>query len=291
MTVAHSRRQEKYYLSALDECVLGSGGKVVTFDPHDAEEFMDSIGEADILLDYAELVYYLSEQVAKTRALLDKDLIVAYTGNSLRDLGVVKANFLKGGVRARFYSEYAATEIGPIACSDVADSILLKCVYPENAFVEVLDPKTHLPSGEGRVVVTALNRTGSVFIRYDLGDIARLLFEEGSAYLEVLSRGGLKVASVFFTPDHLYHVVRTYLKQPVFCGIRLDRKKYKTGLVLSIVSERPITEREQEGLYSEILDKLEFVDDVGLTVELLLNFEYRQLSENELRKGFSVLSE
>ncbi|MBI4214441.1 hypothetical protein HY546_00445 [archaeon] len=287
--VVHSRRKEKHYLSALDATIAVSGGKVATFDPRNASETFYCVNNADVLLDYAEMVYYVSELLASFREPIKKKLIITYTGNTLsgKDLATIKNNFRKIGCAVEFFSEYATSEIGPIGCSKGKDSNVFQIIYPDNAFVEVLDPRTGKPADYGELVATALNRTGSVFIRYRTGDMGWLYFRKGIPYFRFHRRkSDIKVASLFFFPDYTFKLVRGFLRRPVFCKMSVNQKRFYSRILVDIATEHPVRPNDRIRLTDYIIRKLGFKDDIGSTVGFDVRFKQRALSESELSKGY-----
>jgi len=288
MVVAHSRRKERFYLSNLDGSVKASGGKVITFSPRKKSELLKCAQKADVILDYAEMIYYISKQISSIAGVnLNKRLLVSYTGNKLdkEDIKEIKKNFISIGVNTDIYSEYATSETGPIGYA--AEDEPFKIIYSDNIFVEVIDPRNGLPAREGEIIITALNRTGSVFIRYRLRDIGAIFFKGTTPCFNLKRRGsGIRVASVFFSPQYVFSTIRNILRQPIFCNIKLKKGKV-SYIEITVVSEKRVHRRIQRKIERELINEMHFEGDVGSTVNIRITYNHRKFSEREIRKGFS----
>lgn len=291
MIVAFSKRKEKYYLSGLKEAVEFSGGKTLTFNPGKISELISAIKKADIILDYAEMIYYISDKLKDLDILFNKKITLSYTGNILekKDIITIKENFKRVGVDAEVFSEYSATEIGPIGCSDNIKNNNFKIIYEDIVFVEVINSTNNKPSSIGEIVVTALNRTGSIFIRYKLGDIGKLFFENNFPIFILQQRKqGIKVASVFLSPAQIFRIVRRELNCPVYCKINIKQKKYFSNILINIASEKSFDKPIIKKLKELLLKKLELEDDEGITAKMQIKLQKRKLKDMELRKGFKI---
>src|SRR3989344_465209 len=290
MVVGHSKRtDEKYYLSALDETVKDTGGSVETFDPRDILEIIECIKKSDLILDYSEMICYISEQIKDLDINLAKSIILSHAGNKLteEDVQRIKTNFLKIGVKVKIYGDYSTTEVGPIGVSHENEINSFRIVYRDNAFIEIVNPETNEPSEDGEIAVTALNRNGSVFIRYKVGDLGSINFKNEQPYFNFKGRkSGIKIASVFFSPQQMFQATRQFLKRPVFCNIEITNKDHLGVINSKIVTEDELDIKQQKKLREHLLRDLEFIDDIGSTVEFNIYFENRMFTEKEIRKGF-----
>lgn len=293
MIVAFSERKEKYYLSGLKEAVKYSGGKTLVFNPKDPKSLTNAIRTADILLDYAEMIYYISEQVKKLGLNFNKNIILSYTGNILEegDIEKIKQNFNSAGIRAEIFSEYATSEIGPIGCSNNIEHNKFKIIYNDIVFIEVVNPETNKPSEIGEILVTCLNRTGSVFIRYRLGDVGSISFKGESPYFKLKGRMGIKVASVFFSPEQVFRIIRKELNSPIFCEIILKQDRFFSTLFINICAEKEFSEADIIKLKEKLLNELELEDDEDMTAKLQIKLKKGELNDSELRKGFKFQNE
>lgn len=291
--VAFSKREEKHYLSGLKEAIELSKGRVLNFNPRDINELLDCVKKADIILDYAEMIYYISDQISKINGVnLNKTIKLSYTGNFLseEDILKIRKNFNNIGIDARVYSEYATTEIGPIGCSDYQNQRDFKLIYNDISFLEIVDPKSNEPAQRGEVVATTLNRTGSVFIRYKIGDLGELSCNEDRPIFHLEKRKkGLKVASVFFSPEQAFNFIREFLKQPVFCEMSLDKEEYFNTININIIGERAINDKETNELKKALLNELELTDDEAITSKVNLVFIKDRLNDQQIRKGFKII--
>lgn len=94
---------------------------------------------------------------------------------------------------ARVFDHHGMTEVGPVSYSDVDDPDLLKLVH-ESYYIEVLDPQTNEPVGEGEigeVILTTLGRVGSPLLRYRTGDLARPVSAPGEDPAAFALKGGI----------------------------------------------------------------------------------------------------
>lgn len=290
MTVTHSKRKEKYYLSALDKSVLELNGKIMTFNPLKTSSIINCLKKADILFDYAELIYYISEKLKKLKINLNKKIIISYTGNKLEKLDIkkIKNNFKKIGCEVEIYSEYATSEMGPIGCSDNKENNLFSIIYDNNVFIEIIDPITKKNSKQGEVVATALNRTGTVFIRYKLGDLGILMFKNNQPHIKFLRRKkGIKIASVFFSPELVFRFIRNELNIPIFCQININVLKHKSEIKITVTHEKKL-KKDFLKIKKKLLDKIEFIDDFGSTVDFKINYEKKKFNDGQIRKGFNL---
>jgi hypothetical protein len=87
---------------------------------------------------------------------------------------------------------YGATEVQEIGVCDWDESkigIEYETTH-RNCFVEILEPKTLTPieAGEGLVIVTSFRTSGTIIIRYPLGDLVFSRIENGKRYLSSINR-------------------------------------------------------------------------------------------------------
>lgn len=294
MVVAFSKRKEKYYLSALKKSIEFSKGSVIMFDPHKIEEVFSCLKKADLIFDYAEMIYFLSEKLAESSYKLEKKLVLGYVGNKLEESEIdkIKENFKKIGITAEVYSEYGTTEIGPIGCSNNTDHNKFKIVYDNICFIEIIDPLTNQPSEEGEIVITSLGRSGSVFIRYKIGDLGKISFNSSIPNFHFHRRKkGMKIASVFFSPEQVFRIIRKTLNRRVFSEIYLKKKDYLSDIFIKVFLEESISEKDQQNLRKKLLTELEIEDDIGTTVKFNLIFEKSIFDESQMRKGYKFIME
>lgn len=296
MLVAHSKREEKYYLSGLDEAIEFSGGRVLAFNPKDSHELKSAIERADIILDYSEMLYYISEkakQLSKTNKVnRSAPLTLVYTGELLlkEDIEAIQSNFAAIGVSIDIYSEYALSEIGPIACSyDGKKPHIHLPIYKKIAFVEVLDDLGK-PALDGEIVVTTLNREGSNLIRYKTGDLAQAcVYKNEFAFYLKGRKSGVKFASLFLHPNLIVGVLRQVIKQEFFVYIFMRKEAYKGEIHLKVVAPQ-----EPKGgasyLKDYLLKHLEYTDDIDATIDFSLELELRDLTETEIRKAYAIIN-
>lgn len=87
---------------------------------------------------------------------------------------------------------YGAAEVGPIAKHDYSaqDTGVPYRILDDLCLVEVLDPDSHKPieNGVGLVVVTSFRTTGTIILRYNLGDTVSIRTDKGKRYLERIAR-------------------------------------------------------------------------------------------------------
>ena len=294
MVVAFSERKEKHYLSGLKEAVEFSGGKTLNFNPCILSELIDAVKKADILLDYAEMIYYISNKLKEANIQLNKKLILSYTGNILEEIDIktIKENFKKSGIEAKVFSEYSTTEMGPIGCSNNIEHNKFKIIYNNIVFIEVINPITNKPSDIGEIIATTLNRTGSVFIRYKIGDIGKLSFGASFPIFTLQQRKkGIKVASVFLSPEQIFRIIRRELNCPIYCEIYLKQNKCFSNIQIDIVTEKDFDNVAMDKLKEKLLEELELEDDENITAKMQIKLYKRKLNDMELRKGFKLTND
>lgn len=170
-------------------------------------------------------------------------------------------------------NEYGAAELGLIAFQNKKDEWLINT---EDLFVEILDDNDNiLPYGEeGRIVITSLYNKAHPFIRYDIGDVGKLLKQSsfknptlekliGRADDIILLPSGKKAAGLTF-----YYVTKAIIedsgnvKEFIVEQLKLDTFK------ISYVSSNMLSKEEKTKIKSAIVEYLES--------NLRIDFEHKQ---------------
>ncbi len=292
MTVTHSYREEEYYLSGLDDAVLYSAGKITTFRADDIKDIYRKVTKADILLDYSEMIYYISEQIKKYSAQnelnQERSLVVSYTGEYLDDEDIQKIidNFAEANISVEVYSEYSLSEVGPVACSSSTEKNIFKPIYTEVCFVEIVNDEGK-PSKDGEIVITVLNREGTNLIRYTSGDLGEIVLRNGVPNIWLKGRkGGIKIASLFIHPQHIVSIIRKKVGADFFCYIVAEKQKYFCKIDIKIITPSRI---DNVGIKDFLLKELGYIDDIKKTMDMDVTIEQRKLTNVELRKAFSFV--
>ncbi len=294
MTVTHSYRDEEHYLSGLDDAVLYSDGKITTFKTDDIEDIYRKVIEADILLDYSEMIYFVSEHIKKystqNNLVKEYNLAVSYTGEYLNDEDVQKIinNFAEANISVEVYSEYSLSEIGPVACNSGSENNIFKPIYTEICFVEVVDDNGEA-SQSGEIVITVLNRQGTNLVRYASGDLGEIVLRNGEPHILLKGRKrGIKIASLFVYPQHIVSIVRKKVGADFFCYISAEKQKHFGEIDIKIITPNKID--SIKSIRDFLLKELEYTDDVKRTMELNVTLDHRKLTETELRKSYSFVT-
>ncbi len=103
---------------------------------------------------------------------------------------------------------YGASEVKEIGvCNfEIYDDEITYHVRNQHSFLEVLDPVTNLPvlGKEGKVVVTAFRETGTILLRYFLGDYATAFVKNDQLYIKNIYRPGvLYIAGISISLDYI----------------------------------------------------------------------------------------
>jgi phenylacetate-coenzyme A ligase PaaK-like adenylate-forming protein len=156
---------------------------------------------------------------------MDADLsaarLILVTGEPCTD--AMRADLIRrlsgrGATDPQVLISYGSTEMqgGSIECAPYSG---FHNPMPEDFYFEVVDPETHspLPDGEaGLVVLTHLNRRGTVLLRYSLGDLSIKTSEQcphcgawGERFTESPSRADnlVKIRGMLVNPDEVSEIL------------------------------------------------------------------------------------
>ncbi len=207
-----------------------------------------------------------------TRKLENKDLLnkiqplsrMFYLGEKLTPSQI---EYLKGKTitpDCQIHSVYATTEAGMIGLQIFPNGPVF--IVPDAAYIEVVDESGNpVPQGEGGIlVVTSFNRLTQPLIRYNTGDIGRLLSEEElnefrlagfyAPALELKGREGedFKIADGFLNTQQLIKGIKSIYPQIPILNYQFVISSSNEGkTVIDCILEVPIEERQTDVLNPE----------------------------------------
>ena len=195
---------------------------------------------------------------------------------------------LEEGLGIDAYDFYGLAEIGPTFAAECKEKAGLHFVE-DHYLIEVLDPKTKEPVGEGErgvLVITHLSREGTPMIRYWTNDIVQLEFEKcACGRTHVRAVGGIlgraddmivyKGENIY--PGQIEEVVRSFTELSNEYKIYVTREK-DTGIVKNV---KVVVEATSEGF-----DRVELRDKVlkALRDGLLVRVDVELLPPNSLER-------
>lgn len=216
---------------------------------------------------------------------LDADLsaarLIMVTGEPCTD--AMRADLIRrlkgrGGVDPKVLVSYGATEMqgGNIECAPHSG---FHNPMPDDFYFEIVDPETHapLPDGErGLVVLTHLNRRGTVLLRYSLGDLSVMTREQcphcgawGERFTESPSRADdlVKIRGMLVNPSDVSEIL---IADPGVAEYQLHIGRENPDDPLSMdrltIRVAPTGNADQE-LEQRLVDKIKTAIHVTPTIE------------------------
>ena len=192
--------------------------------------------------------------------------------------------------------DYGATEFPgfSVNCEDDAGS---HHVWADYYLIEIVDPRTHEPLGEGErgeLVVTSLQREAFPLIRYLSRDVTSgSSFEKcscGMSHPRVsadIDREDfmVKVRGVPVFPSNIEFVLGDFQKLTGNCQIVVDKRTPSQDVVLKVETIRPLSLREERMLKAQIASQIK--NRVGVTLNDLV-FVSKGTFEGKFQKTVTI---
>jgi len=189
-------------------------------------------------------------------------------------------------------SDYGATEFPGFSVNCARDEDVHH-IWADFYLVEVVDPKTHEPLGEGEkgeLVITSLQREAIPLMRYLSRDITEYLgFEECTCGLshprisaEIDREDSMtKIRGVTIFPSHIEFLLNNFAGLTGKCQILVDKRTPRHEATLRVETENTLPVGAEEPLKSEIIAEIK--NRVGITFNEIVFIPSGQL-ENKFKK-------
>ena len=176
------------------------------------------------------------------------------------------------GVKKFVSAGYSSNDTGLLGynCEALAGSI--HHIHEDSVYIEIVDPTTGKPveDGEtGKIIVTSLNRTLMPLIRYDIGDMGRILKTSCSCgrktrLLELLGRSDdvLIIGGYNISPSVISQIIGNFDTLSFHFQMSADIKDGKALLQVEIETNRTVVATERKLLEQAFLERLIFEEDV-----------------------------
>ncbi len=209
---------------------------------------------------YASALYAFAELIHKAQ--VDIDHTLKGVVSTAETLYPHYRKSIEKAFKTKVINEYGARDGGIIAYEGVDGQMY---VTAENLILEIVDPKSHqsLEQNEsGSVLVTDLNNLSMPRLRYQVGDIASLSYNNGASHLPlpVLTNIEGRVDEMFVSKDgtlihgHFFnHLVRNSQGIKQFQLIQHDIDH----LTLKIVKNENYSKQEVESIVKSITKRLQ----------------------------------
>jgi len=182
------------------------------------------------------------------------------------------------GVKKFVSAGYSSNDTGLIGynCEKLEGSV--HHIHEDSVYIEIVDPATGklVEDGEpGKIVVTSLNRTLMPLIRYDIGDMGRILKESCSCgrktrLLELLGRSDdiLIIGGYNISPSVISQIIGFFDKLSFHFQVCADIREGKAVLQVNIETNKNTTASERKELEQQFLERLIFEENVlRLTIQ------------------------
>jgi phenylacetate-CoA ligase len=170
--------------------------------------------------------------------------------------------------------DYGATEFPgfSVQCEEERD---FHHVWADFHLIEVVDPETHEPLGEGErgeLVITSLQREAFPLIRYLSRDITEYTSFEKCACRMSHPKVGVnidredfmaKIRGVAVFPGHLEAILNQYPELTGKCQIIVDKRTPKQEAALKVETSRPLSEKARKSIKEKLIEEVR--NRVGVT--------------------------
>ncbi len=175
------------------------------------------------------------------------------------------------GVKKFVSAGYSSNDTGLIGynCEKLEGSV--HHIHEDSVYIEIVDPITGKPveDGEtGKIIVTNLNRTLMPLIRYDIGDMGRIIKESCSCgrktrLLELLGRSDdvLIIGGYNISPSIISQVISYFNKLSFHFQVCADIKEGRAVLQVNIETGKETTSSERKELEQQFLERLIFEEN------------------------------
>jgi phenylacetate-CoA ligase len=193
--------------------------------------------------------------------------------------------------------DYGATEF-PGFSVNCDDDMGFHHVWADYYIVEVVDPETHEPLGEGErgeLVITSLQREAFPLIRYLSRDVTAMWdFERcscGMSHPKVsadIDREDfmVKARGVPIFPSHVEFILNEFGSLTGNCQIIVDKRTPSQDVALKVEVAKPLTLSEEKTLRAQIVEQVK--NRVGFTINDLV-FVSRGTFEGKFQKTIAIV--
>jgi phenylacetate-coenzyme A ligase PaaK-like adenylate-forming protein len=176
------------------------------------------------------------------------------------------------GVKKFVSAGYSSNDTGLIGynCEKLEGNI--HHIHEDSVYIEIVDPTTGkaVEDGEsGKIIVTSLNRTLMPLIRYDIGDMGRIIKEPCSCgrktrLLELLGRSDdiLIIGGYNISPSVISQIIGYFDKLSFHFQVCADIREGKAVLQVHIETTKNIAASERKELEQQFLERLIFEENV-----------------------------
>lgn len=240
------------------------------------QEYADKLYgfDPEVLIAYPSVLYLFSEVLNENNLKIPKLNSIITSAETLYDY---QREFIESIFNCNIYNRYGCREFGPIA-HECTEHVGLH-VNSEHLYLEYLDKNLESTDGEEycNIYITDLDNYAMPFIRYEIGDIAKLidtqtcncgrtlpLIEvEGRNFNVIECKNGLRIGSTFWTHyfrDHIKNVEKFQVIQDSKNHIRIDlavTSKFESNVLNTIKKELSEYCGNDMNIDVEVVDDLE----------------------------------